>query len=109
MMFLNSIEFYVVFMLVCFGWYARALNNLCLYLAATYPKEWQKLNAISLEKDKWTGAVINASSSLRTGYFSTIEDAKVQRFNRFRRRVLFVFIAVTAYRMLFNFYLAYSV
>lgn len=43
MMFLNSIEFYVVFMLVCFGWYARALNNLCLYLAATYPKEWQNL------------------------------------------------------------------
>jgi len=57
---------------------------MCKYLSYTYPEEWEKLSHTSLGASPWSVTNANLSESLKTGFFSTVADEKVRRFEKFR-------------------------
>ena len=57
---------------------------MCKYLSYTYPEEWEKLSHTSLGASQWSVTNANLSESLKTGFFSTVADEKVRRFEKFR-------------------------
>lgn len=60
-------------------------KNLCRHLAVSYPEAWAELSKNSLGTSLWSITNANVSESLKTGYFSTVEDSKIEAFLRFRR------------------------
>ncbi|WP_338363352.1 hypothetical protein [uncultured Pseudoalteromonas sp.] len=62
----------------------KKYKDMCKYLSNTYPEEWEKLSRNSLGTSPLSVANANLSESLKTGFFSTINDEKVKRFEKFR-------------------------
>ena len=59
-------------------------KNLCKYLSATYPAEWQKLfeNALGVSVFSITNA--NVAESFKTGFFSTVADKQILKFQKYK-------------------------
>ena len=62
----------------------KKFKDMCKYLSYTYPEEWEKLSHTSLGASQWSVTNANLSESLKTGFFSTVADEKVRRFEKFR-------------------------
>lgn len=59
----------------------RCYNNLCKHLQKHYPNEWRALSKNTLGGD----IEGNFEESLRSGFFSTLKDPKLQRFQKFKQ------------------------
>ncbi|MGE6811258.1 hypothetical protein [Pseudoalteromonas nigrifaciens] len=70
----------------------RYYLSLCKYLAQHYPNEWQKLTQNSLDGT----AHANLAESFKNGFFATIDDSKVTRFQTFKRINLLIIAAISA-------------
>ena len=62
----------------------KKFKDMCKYLSYTYPEEWEKLSHTSLGGSQWSVTNASLSESLKTGFFSTVADEKVRRFEKFR-------------------------
>ena len=63
----------------------RQFNRLCKHLAAKFPEEWEKLsrNPMGLANSSVCNA--NFAESLKSGFFSTVQDPKLQNFLKLKR------------------------
>lgn len=59
-------------------------KNLCVYLSEKYPEEWKKLENNRMGGSAWSAATANFNESLKSGFFSTINDAKIDQFAKFK-------------------------
>ena len=78
----NFIPLIFISMLIYFQ--MKKFKNICKYLSSTYPEEWGKLSLNSLGVSQWSISNANLSESLKTGFFATVADEKVRRFEKFR-------------------------
>lgn len=62
----------------------KKFKNLCNYLASAYPEEWEKLSRNSMGTSKGAAIRVNLEESLKSGYFSTLTDEKVIKFQNHR-------------------------
>jgi len=72
----------------------KKFKDMCKYLSYTYPEEWKKLSHTSLGGSQWSVTNANLSQSLKTGFFSTLADEKVRRFEKFRLFNMYLMSAV---------------
>lgn len=84
----------VVFIAVLIFIQIKKFKDMCKYLSATYPEEWQKLSHNSLGSSQWSVTNANLSESLKTGFFSTVADEKIKRFEQFRKFNMYLMGAV---------------
>lgn len=71
----------LLMLIILFVIQIRMSNNLYKHLAKKYPKQWQALSKNTLGNDVRG----NLGESLKHGFFSTINDQKLRRFNQFKR------------------------
>lgn len=76
------LPFIVIFLLL--QQQVRQYKKLCKYLSATYPSEWQKLTQYSLGTTLFSITNAAVGESIKTGFFSTVEDKQIQQFKKFK-------------------------
>ncbi len=72
----------------------KKFKDMCKYLSSAYPEEWEKLSHNSLGVSQWSITNANLSESLKTGFFSTVADEKIRRFEKFRLLNMYLMGAV---------------
>ncbi|MBB1476045.1 hypothetical protein [Shewanella sp. SG41-3] len=68
----------------------KLFKDMCKYLSSAYSEEWEKLSENSMEGSKWSVTSANLSESLKTGFFSTVSDAKVVKFVKARKLIMYI-------------------
>ncbi len=51
-------------------------------MSKTYPQQWQRLASNKLGGSERSAVNANLNESLKSGYFATITDAKIERFKK---------------------------
>lgn len=77
---------------------------MCKYLSSAYPEEWEKLSHNAMGESKNSVTNIKLSESLKTGFFSTIADEKIAKFEKFRSCNIFLMGAVVLLQLAFAFF-----
>jgi len=75
-------------------------NNLRKHLAKKYPEQWQMLSTNTLGSN--IGGSFN--ESLKNGFFSTIDDTKLRRFNRFKQFNMYACVVIGVAGLLTAYY-----
>jgi hypothetical protein len=81
----------------------KMFNNLCMYLSSTYPEEWQKLSPKALGTPSRAVAKTYLVESLKSGYFSTLDDPKITKFEQHKKFILYLMGIVTVVGFYFTF------
>jgi len=85
------LSYFALFILISlFVIQIRMFNNLCKHLAKKYPEQWHALSKNTLGSD--IGG--NLNESLKSGFFSTIDDTKLRRFNRFKQFNMYACVVI---------------
>jgi hypothetical protein len=74
----------LIFIFIIIFIQVKNFKDMCKYLSYTYTEEWKKLSQTGMKTSQWSVTNANLSESLKTGFFSTIADKKINKFNRFR-------------------------
>lgn len=77
----------------------KMFNSLCKYVAFTYPEEWENLSHNSLGG---SASKVNLAESLKTGFFSLLNDERINKFKLVKKFNLYIMGLVA----IFSFYLA---
>lgn len=78
----SSIPLIILSALVFFQ--IKKFKDMCRHLSAAYPEEWEKLSRNAMGGSKWSVTNANLSESLKTGFFSTVADEKIAKFEKFK-------------------------
>jgi hypothetical protein len=82
----------------------RKFKELCKYLSSAYPEEWEKLSHNSMGGSKSSVTNANLSESLKTGFFSTVADEKIAKFEKFRSLNIYLMGAVVLLQIALAFF-----
>jgi hypothetical protein len=62
----------------------KMFKNLCAYLSEKYPEEWKKIENNRMGGSAWSATTANFNESLKSGFFATISDTKIDQFTKFK-------------------------
>lgn len=76
----------LAFILICalFIIQNRKYNALLTYLEQTYPTQWEQLAKNTLGDTSRSAIAANLNESLKSGFFSTLDDPKISQFKKLK-------------------------
>ena len=76
----------LAFILICalFIIQNRKYNALLTHLSQTYPAQWEQLAKNTLGDTSRSAIAANFHESLKSGFFSTLDDPKINQFKRLK-------------------------
>jgi hypothetical protein len=81
----------------------KKFKNMCKYLSFAYPDEWEKLTHSPMGGNHWSVINTNLNESLKSGFFSTLDDEKIKAFEKFRTYSLYIMGAVVVLQLVLAF------
>jgi len=90
----------LLILIILFVIQIRMFNSLCKHLAKKHPEQWQALSKNTLGND--IGG--NLNESLKSGFFSTIDDQKLRRFNLLKQFNICACVAIGVMGIVTAFY-----
>ncbi len=82
----------------------KKFKDMCKYLSSAYPEEWEKLSHNSMGGSKWSVTNANLTESLKTGFFSTLADEKITKFEKFRSFNIYLMGVVVLLQLVLAFF-----
>ncbi len=82
----------------------KKFKDMCKYLSSAYPEEWEKLSHNSMGGSKWSVTNANLTESLKTGFFSTLADERIAKFEKFRSFNIYLMGVVVLLQLVLAFF-----